>query len=188
MNKRTRTLTIAGFLTLSGASALAQVQQAPNTSIYLQAGTGDGSSRAAGVGMTVPWPADWQWGLGGGVVRGHWDLSMTGWSNPPVPGARRRELSVWGAGAALRWHANGGNSPWFMEAGTGLNLASRHYIRDGRKFGTRYNFASHIGAGYLFGQHREHEISLRLQHTSNGGIKRPNPGANFLFLRYAHAF
>jgi Lipid A 3-O-deacylase (PagL) len=36
-----------------------------------------------------------------------------------------------------------------------------------------------------FGADGEHELALRLQHFSNGGIRRPNPGETFLQLRYA---
>jgi hypothetical protein len=39
-----------------------------------------------------------------------------------------------------------------------------------------------------FGPADEDEIALRVQHYSNGGIKQPNPGINFLQLRYAHRF
>jgi hypothetical protein len=39
-----------------------------------------------------------------------------------------------------------------------------------------------------WGPRQEHELSLRLQHASNAGVKEPNPGVNFLLLRYAHAF
>ena len=32
------------------------------------------------------------------------------------------------------------------------------------------------------------EIVLRAEHFSNAGIKPPNPGQNFLELRYVHHF
>jgi lipid A 3-O-deacylase len=38
------------------------------------------------------------------------------------------------------------------------------------------------------GQQRQHELQLRLEHVSNAGIKEPNPGANFVQLRYALHF
>jgi hypothetical protein len=31
-------------------------------------------------------------------------------------------------------------------------------------------------------------VGLRLSHVSNAGIKEPNPGENFLQLRYARSF
>ena len=38
----------------------------------------------------------------------------------------------------------------------------------------------------MFSEALRHELALRVQHFSNAGIKRPNPGENFLqFLRPA---
>jgi lipid A 3-O-deacylase len=45
-----------------------------------------------------------------------------------------------------------------------------------------------IGMGRSFGGHGKNEISLRLQHFSNGGIKKPNPGENFVRVRYTRRF
>ena len=41
---------------------------------------------------------------------------------------------------------------------------------------------SSVSQGY------RHELALRLQHFSNAGIKHPNPGENFVQLRYAQGF
>ncbi len=46
----------------------------------------------------------------------------------------------------------------------------------------------HVGVGYAFGAARNDEIALRAEHFSNAGIKHPNPGQNFLELRYTHYF
>lgn len=153
---------------------------------YVQGGTGAHSAYAGTLGMTVPW-LHWSWGLGSGVVRGQWDFYLSNWSSRP-PGEARRNTFLLGAGPSLRWRGDGGRSLWFTEAGTGVSLASRHYRNDGDAFSTRYNFATHIGVGRNFGPRGAHELSLRLQHSSNAGLKEPNPGENFLLLRYAHAF
>jgi len=44
------------------------------------------------------------------------------------------------------------------------------------------------GVGRSFGADRRRELSLRLSHSSNAGIKEPNPGETFLQLRYAVKF
>jgi len=76
-----------------------------------------------------------------------------------------------------------------MQAGLGLSLAlNRRYATQRNRFSTRYNFASHIGAGRTFGTQRQHEVLLRVEHHSNASIKRPNPGENFLQLRYTWRF
>jgi len=45
-----------------------------------------------------------------------------------------------------------------------------------------------VGIGRRFGDRGRHEISMRVEHFSNGSIKKPNPGENFLQLRYTRYF
>lgn len=162
----------------------AQAQEA--RTLYLQGGVAERDTYAATLGLTWPWPT-WSWNLGSGVVRGQWDGYVGNWSSSP-DGAGRRNTLVLGIGPSLRWRGDAGRSPWFVELGTGLSWASRHYRNGSDAFSSRVNFASHLGLGRNFGAQRAHEISLRIQHSSNAGIKEPNPGENFLLLRYAHAF
>lgn len=175
---------ISTLLALAAVCGTAQSQEA--RTMYLQGGEGERDAYAATVGFTLPW-RQWSWALGSGVVRGQWDIYLSHWSSRPADGARR-STALLGAGPSLRWRGQQGRSPWFMEVGTGVSYANRHYRNGSDAFSTRYNFASHIGVGRNFGAQRAHEVSLRLQHSSNAGIKEPNPGENFLLLRYAHAF
>ena len=39
-----------------------------------------------------------------------------------------------------------------------------------------------------FGERYRYDLSLRLQHLSNGGLAHPNPGINFLQMRLAYHF
>ncbi len=88
----------------------------------------------------------------------------------------------------LRHRFDAGRSPWFVEGGIGATVTSSIYRSDDKRFSTAFNFGDHVGVGYSFGNHREQELALRVQHFSNAGIKHPNPGENFLQLRYAHRF
>jgi len=45
-----------------------------------------------------------------------------------------------------------------------------------------------VGVGFNFGEQRQQEVALRLQHFSNAGLHNPNPGENFLEVRYAWRF
>ena len=54
-------------------------------------------------------------------------------------------------------------------------------------FSTKFQFGDHIGVGARFGAANRHDLGLRLQHVSNGGIKNPNPGINLLLLRYQYS-
>jgi len=62
------------------------------------------------------------------------------------------------------------------------------YRHSDKHFSTSFNFGDHVGVGYSFGAAKKNEIALRLEHFSNAGIKHPNPGQNFVELRYVHHF
>jgi hypothetical protein len=154
--------------------------------MYLQYGAAEHSVDTWTLGATIPW-RQWNYRLGGGLVTGYWDVWGSHWS------ARHEgsDRSTWviGAKPTLRWRPNLGQSPWFAEAGLGVSYATnRRFVTDYKEFSTRFNFATHIGMGYLFGEQLKNEVSLRLEHHSNAGIKEPNPGENFLQLRYGRRF
>jgi lipid A 3-O-deacylase len=80
--------------------------------------------------------------------------------------------------------ARPGGSP-YVEAAIGFHLISELQFHDGTETSTRFQFGDHVGFGFrLDGRN---ELTLRLQHLSNGGIRNPNPGINFLQLRLQHA-
>jgi len=164
-------------------AALAQTGSRSPT-LYVQAGWGEHSTDVLTVGGTLPWNT-WRYDLWGGELRGHWDVYASRWSFHAAPG-RSGRLVLLGVTPTLRLHPDGGSSAWFWEAGIGVTLANRRYVARDKEFGSRFNFASHAGVGIHLGTHRQHELLLRLQHVSNAGIKRPNPGGNFIQLRYAH--
>ncbi|MCZ2406763.1 MAG: hypothetical protein BGO74_13370 [Burkholderiales bacterium 68-12] len=165
---------------LASAAAMAQ-EPPPRPALYVQWGEARADRQAWILGATLPWQG-WSKALGSGALRGHWDLYLGQWS-ARLP-AQRLHSNVLGVGAALQWRAQEGSAPWFVEAGTGLNYAQPRFM----DMSTRLNFASHLALGFEHGAQREHEWQLRLQHSSNGGVKKPNPGQNFLQLRYARHF
>lgn len=88
----------------------------------------------------------------------------------------------------LRFSPLSHDAAWFLEGGIGLTLTSTVYETDRKRFSTSFNFADHVAIGRSFGASREHELMLRIEHYSNAGIKQPNPGENFIQLRYTHKF
>jgi lipid A 3-O-deacylase len=180
-----RLMACAAALAATTLHANAQNLDTRNT-WYLQAGQGESSSYALVVGTTMPWKqAAWQWGSG--QVRGHWDAWAGGWSNKDLNNDRFTTPAI-GIGPSLRWRGAQGASPWFIEAGTALMVTGKRLVSSNQRMGTRWNFATHIGVGMNFGANHMHELSLRVQHASNAGIKSPNPGMNLVQLRYARAF
>jgi len=162
-------------------------QQAKAQSLYAQYGAAERNAYALTLGAQLPW-RNWQYTLGGGVLDGHWDISLGRWHAPLKHGRPNKDTWVLAAAPVLRWRG-AHDSPWFMQAGLGLSLAlNRRYATQRNRFSTRYNFVSHIGAGRTFGIQNQHEMLLRVEHHSNASIKRPNPGENFLHVRYAWRF
>ena len=177
----------AGLLAASPAlaqPAAGDFSHAP--SIYLQVDRAEHGTDALTAGTTLPW-RQWRAQLWGGELRGHWDIYLSRWSFDGMGGHNHSLLL--GVTPTLRLRPDGGRSAWFWEAGIGATLANRRYRPVGQEaFGTRFNFASHLGLGVSLGAQRRHELLLRLQHVSNAGIKEPNPGLNLVQLRYALHF
>lgn len=178
-------------LTASATSAIAQTSVDNSgdlsraKSVYVQGSWAEHGTDAATVGVTLPWK-EWKADLWGGQVRGHWDLYVSRLSFD----GRRSYDSTWmfGVKPVWRWRPDAGRSPWFAEAGVGLTYMTDRYITVHKEFSTSFNFATHLGVGYSFGVQRQHEVQLRVEHVSNAGIKEPNPGENFVQIRYGYHF
>jgi hypothetical protein len=74
--------------------------------------------------------------------------------------------------------------------GIGTSYLNPLFTDGTRHFSTRFNFDDHLGLGYRWGGEASHfgsqEVTLRLEHFSNAGLREPNPGMNFIELRYGH--
>lgn len=150
-------------------------------------------ARAAGdvglmsVGVQLPWKL--RRPLLGGELTGHWDVHVAHWRAPDGTAATERQR--WTQLAlvpTLRLRFRGGESAWFMEGGIGLSVLDGHYVTRRKAFSTRFNFTDHQGIGFNFGAHRRHELMLLVRHVSNGGIRKPNPGEDFVQIRYGIVF
>ncbi len=73
----------------------------------------------------------------------------------------------------------------YVEDGFGVRLISHTRLYDERRLSTNFQFGELLGAGYRFGAHHDVEVGLRLQHMSNGEIKKPNNGVSFASMRVA---
>ena len=153
--------------------------------LYVQAGAtslqGD-ATHAMNVGVMVPS------GLFKGISRDagpltlHWDLWGGHWRSHHADGTTGG-YSQLGALMAWRYQPAGPQSPWFLEAGLGGSVSDGLYNSGQRRFSTAFQFTEVLAVGYRFGPAKAYEVSLRVQHFSNAGIKKPNPGENFMFLR-----
>ncbi|MFT7773587.1 acyloxyacyl hydrolase [Roseateles sp.] len=127
--------------------------------------------------------------LGDGYLSLYWEVSLGRWSVDQPDGSTASSwVTQLGVTPVLRWSFGSGGRPWFVEGGIGANFLLPIYRSADRQFSTTFNFGDHLGFGYRFGQNQDQELVLRVQHYSNGGIKRPNPGQDFLQLRYVVRF
>jgi len=189
---RTAACTLAALaaLPLLAAVPAAHAESGPQTlqtpSLYVQYGLLDRGTYELTAGATLPWQP-WPTLIFPRQLNLYWDIGVSRWTAPV--GGYRKGTQVLTLKPVARWRPDAGRSRWFFEAGVGVSYAlHKRYAVEDHPFSTRFNFASHAGLGYLFGSHYDHEVLLRLEHHSNAHIKRPNPGENFLQMRYALHF
>ncbi len=153
--------------------------------VFLQGGLADDTDMLV-VGITWDWP--WHRDYALGRLSGYWEMSFGRWdtNHPALDGSTW--VTQFGVTPVLRLQPESWGGRWFIEAGIGANLLLPVYRSSDKRFSTTFNFGDHLAVGRRFGQRAEHEIALRLQHFSNAGIKRPNPGEDFIQLRYSRRF
>jgi opacity protein-like surface antigen len=143
--------------------------------IALEAGTGNQGVSLLRAGLQWNWDRRWL-EAGGWHLGGYWDASLGVWGGGP------KNVADFGLTPTFRYQRSATGSP-YVEAAIGVHLLSSVHVAQTRTFGTRFQFGDHIGVGMRFGPDGQYDLSLRLQHASNAGIREPNPGINFLILR-----
>ena len=174
------------LLLAAGVAGLPSLAHAdwPAKGMFIEGAVAGRGTYSATVGALWPW--GWKRDSWAGELSGISELWVSHWSARQVAG--RESFSQVGIQPLLRLRFEGGASPWFMEGGVGLSYTDVMYHTQDKQFSTKFNFIDSIGAGRSFGEDRKREVSLRITHFSNASIKTPNPGENFLQLRYAIRF
>ena len=157
-------------------AATAHADWAPKA-VSVEASTAVQGTHSLGVGLV--WP--WQWQSGPWTAQT--ELMLAEWSARGPAG--RENFTQLSLQPLVRYRFAG---TWFAELGIGLSYTDRVYFTADKTFSTRFNFKDTIGAGTSFGARDMHELGVRITHFSNAGIKNPNPGENFLQLRYQLRF
>ncbi|MBI5718786.1 MAG: acyloxyacyl hydrolase [Burkholderiales bacterium] len=105
------------------------------------------------------------------------ELGLNVWHGRAGADAPGTLLGV-GALPMLRWtFAGSAAGKPFVDFGVGPRLWTGTRIAPGHRFGTAFEFGTVIGAGVTRG---DYDFFVRFEHTSNGSIKQPNPGINFV--------
>ena len=81
------------------------------------------------------------------------------------------------------WELIGNGKPTYLEFSLGPTLLSGSTI-DGRELGGNFHFRSALALGRTFGARRNMHLALRVSHISNGGLREPNPGLDFIGLSF----
>jgi hypothetical protein len=153
-------------------------------SVYLQGGVAEHvDTYSLGVLWMLPWQHDFSFGR----LATSAEASVGEWQ---THGQRRhtRPFTQIGFTPTLRFYPGAWHGHWFVEAGVGANVIAPAYHTDGKRFSTQFNFGDHVGIGREFGPSHRHELALRVEHFSNAGIDHPNPGENFVQVRWVVHF
>lgn len=172
----------AGLLLGVATAAHAQAQGIDWT--LVGGASNESSVRSLGVtaGWTRPTPL-WQgdaWRL-----RLRHEGVLAAWHVP-----RAKDLVEIGYSPVLRLERplSGGSSVLFLEGSIGVRLLSHTRVSQEHRMSTAFQFADMLGVGMQFGREARSTLGLRIQHLSNLGIKKPNPGIEFLQLYYSYRF
>lgn len=166
---------------LLAASCCFAVRAGPPDSLSFEAGRGEERVDVWRAGLQWAWDKHWLRGRAWQLAA-YWDLQLGQWTGPNAV----TDISFTPVFRYERF-ASAGIRP-YVEGAIGFHMLSEARISPRRRFSTRFQFGDHVSLGIRFGDGRRHDLSLRLQHLSNGGIRRPNPGINFWMLRYQRHF
>jgi hypothetical protein len=132
------------------------------------------------------WSKQWQ-SSNGTHIGGYWDLTLAQWreqhykNNPDVS----HNLVTIGITPVFRFQQDS-KTGFYAEAGIGLHVFSDPYDNNGHILSGNVQFGDHIGVGYVFDN--KLDLSLKIQHFSNGGVKEPNDGINFVVVKIGRSF
>lgn len=185
MTKKTtlQRLVAAGLLLATLGSAHAFNLRPDGVSV--QAGAGRHSAAMAGVGIVWDW--DFQRMRRKAELTAHTELMFNAWRASDLGGGYQ-DYAQLVLLPSLRMRLDRGASPWFIELGIGASYLNKDYVTPQKTFSTRWNFYDMLGIGYSFGEEHHHELGLRWVHVSNAGIRNPNPGEDFVQMRYVRRF
>lgn len=152
--------------------------------LFVQAGIGDQRTQAYMGGAT--WGGTWRKEYAVLTVSGYLEAAAGRWTTREGAVSSSAWATQIGLTPVIRLQLSGHERDWFAELGVGANYIVPLYQTDHKRFSTEFNFGDHFAIGRQFGEGRQHELALRVEHFSNAGIAHPNPGENFVQLRYAY--
>jgi lipid A 3-O-deacylase len=182
-NMQTKKLIAVAAMLLAAHSADAS----DVSSAYAEYGSAS-KVRMVRMGATKDFKPAWSWFNSNGThLTGYWDASVGFWEARQwnnVPGAEKNIIDI-GFTPVFRFE-NTSKKGFYVEGGIGAHLLSRTYNNNDDGLSTAFQFGDHVGVGYVFDN--KWEVALKAQHYSNGGIKKPNSGVDFLVLKASYRY
>ena len=138
------------------------------------------------LGLQSNWERHW-FASNGTYLGGYWDAALTEWRDNAYHNVhgQHQYITIVGLTPVFRLQSDDGKG-WYADGGIGINLMSRLYNNNDDYLSTAFQFNDQLGAGYVFD--RGWDLGVKLEHFSNGGIKKPNSGVNLVLLRLARQF
>ncbi|WP_283148153.1 acyloxyacyl hydrolase [Silvimonas soli] len=175
------------LLTLALASAVCGAQAAPIDSFSAALGEstrphGENTPDVLRLSVTKDWDTRW-FETSTGYLTGYWEFAMGAFKPQDTTAFDVDVVPM------FRYQFNVGAN-WckpFVELGVGVAYLSEHKVTDDHDLTSHAQFSDRIGAGCGFDAGRQ-EVGINFHHFSNGGLDRPNPGIDFLLMRYAYHF
>jgi hypothetical protein len=153
-------------------------------SASLEVGDGDKVQMVRGA-LQSDWNKNWL-ASNGRHLSGYWDVNLALWRQTDYRSrGEHQNLAVIGVTPVFRYERDD-KLGWYAEGGIGASLFSQLYNNADNRLSTAFEFADHIGLGYVLDN--KWDMSARIQHYSNGGIKHPNSGVNWFVLKAAYRF
>lgn len=137
-------------------------------------------------GVQWQWEKQW-WQSNGTHIGGYWDLTLARWRASQfrnIPGNSKQIYDL-GLTPVFRFQSDA-KTGLYAELGIGIHYLNKLYDNNGNRLSTRFQFGDHLGVGYVFRNNLD--IGLKVQHFSNGSIKKPNDGEDFIVLRVSYPF
>ena len=174
-------LVLAALFALPGAYAA----DALADSAAVEFGTG-AKVQMIRVSAQKHWDRSW-FGSSTGRLSGYWDANLAQWRGNAYQNksGQHQNITVIGLTPVFRYQ-RADRLGWYGEAGIGVSLLSKLYDNDDNRLSTHFQFADHIGAGYVLDN--KWEIGAKIQHYSDGGYKKPNSGVNWFVVKAAYSF
>ena len=178
MNKATRSLLLAGLLSLCGTlpPTLAHAELPGTFGVTITGGIADHHTSTFDAALV--WDPNLHW-----WQMGDWSFSLLGELHAAMirntEGDDPRTLGAFGIEPVFRIGKDSGLIRPYVEAGVGIRFLTGVRLNDAYDISTSFQFADMVGAGLKFGDKGQYELGYRFQHLSNASIKRPNPGINF---------